>query len=228
MRLTLLLPVLALLLAGACASKPSQPETAVGGSEEVAWLTTDPPAAYRQAMTIGTVSGGKDVMILQPPYVSNAQLQAGLRDTLAEARLLATGGGRFRLDATMTHLDQPLFAGDMKISAGITYRLTDTTTGAVIYEKAITGIGEAGLFTSYGNAYYRLQQAQRLAVRASMRLSCRTSTAWPAGRLPEESEMVRLLSLALAALLASTSLALADGCDEAPPPPPQTAEKPTT
>lgn len=180
MRPTLFLPILALLLAGACASKPSQPETAVATPPPFAMEPSEPPAAYRSAIAVGAVSGGKDVMFLQAPYVSNAELGMDLRATLAAAQLLAADGGRFRLDVTMTHLDSPFIAGDMKISAGIQYRLTDTATGAVVYDKKITGVGEAGLFTSYGSAYYRLQYAQRLAVRSSMRLFVQDLYSLPA------------------------------------------------
>jgi hypothetical protein len=168
---TLILTLLALLLAGACASKPSHPETVVGGSEPFAVpLPQDPPAIYSDAIEIGTVSGGKDVIILQGPYVNNAELASALRATLSAARLAATGNARYRLDATMTHLDSPFIAGDMRISAVIAYKLTDAATGAVVYERTISGVGEAGLFSSYGSAYYRLQHAQQLAVRASMSL----------------------------------------------------------
>jgi hypothetical protein len=170
MKPTLILSLLALLLVGACASKPSHPETVVGGSEPFAALPQEPPAAYRDAIEIGTVSGGKDVFILQGPYVNNVELRSTLRATLMEARLGATGNARFRLDATMTHLDSPFIAGDMRISAVIAYKLTDTATGAVVYEKTISGVGEAGLFSSYGSAYYRLQLAQQLAVKQSTRL----------------------------------------------------------
>jgi hypothetical protein len=170
MRPTLILSLLALLLAAGCASKPSHPETVVGGSEPFAALPQDPPAAYRDAVEIGTVSGGKDVMILQGPYVSNTELRSTLRATLMAAQLAATGNARYRLDATMTHLDSPFIAGDMKISAVIAYKLTDIASNAVVYEKTISGVGEAGLFSSYGNAYYRLQLAQQLAVRQSARL----------------------------------------------------------
>ena len=40
--------------------------------------------------------------------------------------------------------------------------------------------------------------------------------------------MIRLLSLAFAALLAIAAPALAQGCDDGPPPPPPQGDQPTT
>jgi hypothetical protein len=64
--------VVLLLLVG-CASQPNHLFIVPNVKDIV--TSQDPAPVYRDAITAGPVSGGKDVSILSIPYISNADLQ---------------------------------------------------------------------------------------------------------------------------------------------------------
>jgi hypothetical protein len=128
----------------------------------------DPASAYRDAVTAGPVSGGKDVSILSIPYISNADLQESLVHTLANAKLASASNGRFRLDATL-QLDQPFISINTTVTANIAYRLTEVATGSVVYERLIATEGTVTYF-EVPSGPERMRYANWRAVRANLRL----------------------------------------------------------
>ena len=127
-----------------------------------------PAPAYREAITVAPVSGGKDVSILSIPYISNADFQESLVRTLTNAKLASASNGPFRLEATL-RLDQPFIAINTTVTATIAYRLTEVATGAVVYDHTLVTPGTVTYFeVPVGSE--RMRYANWRAVRANLRM----------------------------------------------------------
>jgi hypothetical protein len=75
--------------------------------------------------------------------------------------------GRFRLDAILLNLTRPYAGFAMTVTASIAYRMTDTTNGAAVYDKVLTGLGTATLDDAITNNN-RLRIADQRAVGANL------------------------------------------------------------
>ena len=160
------LATVALLPLAGCASQPDY-LFIVPNVKDIA-TSQNPAPAYRDAITAGPVSGGKDVSILSIPYISNADFQESLVRTLANAKLASAGNGRFRLEAAL-QLDQPFIAVNTTVIAKIAYRLTEVATGSVVYERLLATEGTVTYF-EVPSGPERMRYANWRAVRANLRL----------------------------------------------------------
>jgi len=70
--------------------------------------------------------------------VGNPEFQSALQNSLGAAGMLASSSGRYRLDAILNELDQPLFGLDMSVSSTVHYTLTDTTNSKQAFDQSIT------------------------------------------------------------------------------------------
>jgi hypothetical protein len=131
-------------------------------------LARGPAPAYRNAITVGSVSVGLDTATPWRSNVSPAEIQETLVRTLALAALGAPQGGRYRLDVTLLTLDRPYAGFAMTVSAQIAYRLTEVATGNVVYNSVLTTLGTATLDDAITNEL-RLRIADERAVRANLR-----------------------------------------------------------
>ncbi|MDP2329569.1 MAG: hypothetical protein Q8M19_02570 [Reyranella sp.] len=161
----LVFAVVALTFAGACAGQPDS----IFMVPRLTGVDTarGPAPAYRDAITVGAVTGGKDTTILHPPYVSNTDLRDALVQTLIRANLARAENGRFRLDAVLQKLDQPFIALDITVTATIAYKLTEVATGTVVYDKALVTSAKATII-EHGVASERLRLANTRAVSANL------------------------------------------------------------
>lgn len=161
-----------LLVTGACAPPPTYSAMVPnpGGGT--------PAPSYRNTITVGSVSLGRDTGNPWTSSVGPGQLQEALVQTLAVAGLAQGANGRFRLDALLLTLDRPYAGFAMTVTAAIAYRLTEVATGAVVYEKTLTGLGTATLDDAVTNDN-RLRIADQRAVRASLQELVRELCALP-------------------------------------------------
>ena len=127
-----------------------------------------PAAAYRNSVALAPVGVGRDTGTPWTARFGAAQVQQALTETLLAARLGAAQSGRFRLDATLLDLGRPYAGFAMTVTATIAYRLTDSQTGAVLYNQAITTVGSASLHDAVTNEN-RLRIADERAVQANLR-----------------------------------------------------------
>lgn len=164
-RRALVASALAMALLGACAPPPVQPSAMV---PDLAGLAPGPAPAYRQSITAAPVAGGRGVSPLWTARIDNAQFQASLVSTLANAGLGQAAGGRYRLDATLAKLERPFAGYGMTVEAVVAYRLTDTVTGAVVYDASLATPGTATLDDAIDNNT-RLVLANERAVQANLR-----------------------------------------------------------
>lgn len=135
---------------------------------DLAGLTAGPAPAYRQSITAAPVGGGPGVSPAWTAAIDTAQFQAALASTLQAAGLGGLDGGRFRLDATLVKLERPFAGYGMTVEAVVAYRLTDTVTGAVVYDATLATPGTATLDDAIDNNT-RLVLANERAVQANLR-----------------------------------------------------------
>jgi hypothetical protein len=153
-----------LVMASACAP----PATYTAMVPDPAVMAGRAPApVYRNAITVGSVSVGRDSGTPWTSAVGPDQVQQALTTMLASAQLGQAASGRFRLDAVLLTLSRPYAGFAMTVTATIAYRLTDLANGRVVYEKTLTGLGTATLDDAVGNDN-RLRIADQRAVGANL------------------------------------------------------------
>jgi hypothetical protein len=162
----LLVAMLLLAGLGACA----MPATYTSMVPELASadLGPGPAPSYRGAITVAPVSIGTDTSAPWTSQIGSTEFQDALVRTLMLANLASPQGGRFRLEATLLGLDRPYAGFAMTVTASVAYRLTDTATGAVVYQETRTSLGTATLNDAILNAN-RLRMADERALRANIR-----------------------------------------------------------
>jgi hypothetical protein len=162
----LLVAMLLLAGLGACATPGSY--TSMVPELASAELGPGPAPSYRGAITVASVSIGTDTSTPWTSQIGSAEFQDALVRTLMLANLASPQGGRFRLDATLLGLSRPFAGFAMTVTASVAYRLTDTATGAVVYQETRTSLGTASLNDAIMNAN-RLRIADERALRANIR-----------------------------------------------------------
>ncbi|MFO1161781.1 MAG: hypothetical protein U1E60_23290 [Reyranellaceae bacterium] len=158
--------LVALTLVGACASRSDltlQPADLSGID-----TARGPAPAYRDAVSLAPVSIGRDTGTPWTARFGGTQVQQALMESLLAAHLGTAQSGRFRLDATLLNLERPYASFAMTVTATIVYRLTDSLSGAVLYNQTVTTIGSASLADAITNEN-RLRIADERAVRANLR-----------------------------------------------------------
>jgi hypothetical protein len=161
----LLVAMLLLVGLGACATPASY--TSMIPELVSADLGPGPAPSYRGAITVAPVGIGTDTSAPWTSQIGSAEFQEALVRTLTLANLASPQGGRFRLDATLLGLSRPFAGFAMTVAASVAYRLTDTATGAVVYQETRTSLGTASLNDAITNEN-RLRIADERALRANI------------------------------------------------------------
>jgi hypothetical protein len=158
----LLLAAFPLACVGACAP-PASYSAMVAGAP----MGQAPAPVYRNAITVGSVTLGRDMGTPWTSAVGPDQVQLALVQTLAAAGLGQAANGRFRLDGQLLTLSRPYAGFAMTVTAAIAWRLTDVTNGAVVYDRTLQGLGTATLDDAIDNNN-RLRIADQRAIRANL------------------------------------------------------------
>ena len=124
--------VLLALLAAACA-QPASPLVMAAYIRPA----IPPPPAYRDAIMVAAVSGGLDTDPLSISEVDNRRLAEALELSLRDARLGAVEGGRFRLEAYLKKLDQPVTPSPRTVTATVMYQLSEVPSGDLYYQRTL-------------------------------------------------------------------------------------------
>lgn len=162
-RRRLLLAALSLAwVVGACAPPANYSAMVAGAPSGQA-----PAPVYRNAITVGSITPGRDIGTPWASAVGPGQVQQALVQTLAAAGLGQAANGRFRLDGQLMTLSRPYAGFAMTVTAAIAWRLTDTTNGAVVYDRTLQGLGTATLDDAVDNNN-RLRIADQRAIRANL------------------------------------------------------------
>jgi hypothetical protein len=166
----LLVAMLLLSGLGACAPPPSYSSMVpdLAGIDAGVNLARGPAPSYRAAIAVAPVSIGNDTSVPWTSQISSAEFQEALVRTLMVANLASAQNGRFRLEAALLKLERPYAGFAMTVTASIAYRLTETATGAVVYQDTRSSLGTASLNDAVTNTN-RLRIADERAIRANFR-----------------------------------------------------------
>lgn len=159
-----MMPLALLLLAlglSACASgakpgamlAPNTPQTTISAN-----------SSLREAVAIGQVSGGRETNPLWVSDVSSSDLAEALRLSLAVRTMLAIRDERFKLEATMINLQQPMMGIDMTVTSRVRYRLTRLSDNAIVFEREIA----APFTAAFSSSFYGMERL-KLANEGSIR-----------------------------------------------------------
>ena len=159
-----IVPIALLLLVlglSACASgakpgamlPPNSPQTTIA-----------PNSNLREAVAIGQVSGGRETNPLWVSDVSSADLAETLRLSLAARTMLTIRNERFRLEASLIQLQQPMMGVDMTVTSRINYRLIRVADNTIAFEREIT----APFTAAFSSSFYGVERL-RLANEGSIR-----------------------------------------------------------
>lgn len=124
-------------------------------------------SALRQAVAVGSVTGGQATSPLWTSQVANEDFTAALRVSLNAHAMIDLSGRRLRLDAVLTNLSQPFVGLDMTVTAVVAYRLTDVATGRVVFDRVIATPFTADFAASLLGVE-RLRVANEGAIRANI------------------------------------------------------------
>jgi len=133
--------------------------------------TTVLPAdsVLQHAVRITSVSGGTDTNPLWKSKVGNAEFQSALQSSLGAAGLLASGEGRYQLNAELESLDQPFAGFDLTVHSRVRYRLTDLTVNKPVFDRQV----DADYTATVGDAFIAVERL-RLANEGSVKKNIQT------------------------------------------------------
>ncbi|MCA3415429.1 MAG: hypothetical protein INF84_12595 [Roseomonas sp.] len=121
----------------------------------------------REAVGIGQVSGGRETNPLWVSDVSSSDLAEALRLSLSVRTMLAIRDERFRLEANMINLQQPMMGLDMTVTSKVRYRLTRLSDNTIVFEREITAPFTAA-FSSSLVGVERLKLANEGSIRENI------------------------------------------------------------
>ena len=131
MQRALFVSILMLALVGCAAPARIDQMTAVPSAQ----LPTTSP--LYQSVSVNNISGGSSTNPMLKSNVGNLEFQSALQNSLRAAGMLANSSGRYRLDAMINKLDQPLIGFDMSVTSTVNYTLTDTTNSNKAFDQTI-------------------------------------------------------------------------------------------
>lgn len=145
--------IAAALALSACASA-SKPGAMVAPVSEKTIIAED--SGLREAITVVTVTGGKETNPLWTSEVSNEDFAEALRQSLAGHAMLAAVEGKYRLEAEMQKLKQPFAGFNMTVTSTVRYKLTDVASGAVVLDEVV----EVPYTAEMGDAFVGVKRLQ--------------------------------------------------------------------
>jgi opacity protein-like surface antigen len=133
--------------------------------------TTALPAAsgLQHTVQVSNVSGGTSTNPMWMSKVGNPEFQSALQSSLATAGMLSSGAGRYRLEAMLETLHQPMIGFDMTVHSQVHYTLNDTTTGKPVFDREIN----ADFTATMGDAFIAVTRLQ-LANEGSIKKNIQT------------------------------------------------------
>lgn len=118
----------------------------------------------QHAVTIAGVSGGTETNPLWMSKVGNAEFQSALQSSLGAAGLLANGDGRYRLNAKLEALHQPMIGFDLTVHSQVHYSLLDVADSKTVFDREIN----ADFTATVGDAFIAVERL-RLANEGSIK-----------------------------------------------------------
>lgn len=153
-------------LLAACAS-PARMNAMIPERTEATLISESSPLA--KALEIGAVSGGEETNPMWTSEVGNPEFKEALKNALANHAMLSEGAGRYKLTATMTSVDQPIFGASFTVTASVRYHLIEVSSGTTVFDQTITEPYTA----NFSDAFLAVERL-RLANEGAMRVNIGT------------------------------------------------------
>ena len=120
--------------------------------------TTALPTAstLQHAVQVSGVTGGTKTNPMWMSKVGDAEFQAALSSSLGTAGMLANGEARYRLEAKLLQLKQPMIGFDMAVDSRVHYTLTETGTGKAVFDRDVIATYTA----TVGDAFLAVKRLQ--------------------------------------------------------------------
>lgn len=93
--------------------------------------------ALKKEVSVTSVSGGEKTNPAWTSEISNENFSGALKASLNKHGLLSDSG-KYKLQATLLKVEQPLFGLDMTVTTHVKYTLTNSENNNVIYSDTIT------------------------------------------------------------------------------------------
>jgi len=166
----LMLVLCAVMIVAGCA-KPARVSQMTTGVVKPDVVAGEPD--LQGALKLGSVGGGEETDPLWTSEVGTPEFRQALDQSLQASGLLAATPeeARYRVDAQMLEVDQPLFGFSLTVTSTVDYTVTDMAEGAgkVFFSKKITKSHTA----TVGDAFVAVERL-RLANEGSIRNNIRT------------------------------------------------------
>lgn len=133
------------------------------------------PEALRGQMAVGEVGGGSVTSRWWGSRVSSLALAHALEDSLRSVGLFAqpAQGARYLLRAQLLAIDQPLLAADTTVTVMVDYRLVDTRSDAIVYQRVVRTAQTADFGAAMLSQPERMRLANEGAIRQTVNVMLR-------------------------------------------------------
>ena len=152
--------LMASLAACAAPAEPGRMTVAAGAAP------ADFPPQLRAALCVGSVTGGETTNPLWVSQVGNAEFTQALDASLGAQGLRATGGCRYRVDANLLGLSQPIAGLDLTVTSHVNYKVGAEGRPPMLQETVTTPF--TATFGDSPIAVIRLQRANEGSIKASI------------------------------------------------------------
>ncbi|WP_293328449.1 hypothetical protein [Parvibaculum sp.] len=95
-------------------------------------------SSLKKAITVGDVTGGSETNPLWTSEVGSPEFKTALEQSLMLDAMYAAEKPKYRLDAQMLDIDQPIVGLDLTVDSHVRYRLTEIDTNELVYEREIS------------------------------------------------------------------------------------------
>ncbi len=111
------------------------------------------PAELQENLELGDVSGGKKTNPLWTSEIDNNAFSGAVKESLSSQGLYSEDG-KYRLEVNLLKVDQPLFGLNFKVTTHVQYMLTNTDSGAVVFDNTVVAPHTA----SVGDAFVGIKR----------------------------------------------------------------------
>jgi hypothetical protein len=138
------------------------------GSKPDAMVATPVAVVHKSASDVAiAVSGGKETSKAGASQISSDAFGQALRDSISKSGLFAKvseGGSRYKLNAFIGKVDQPMFGFSMTVKMEVSYTLVDTQTNKSVWSQNVSSTYTAGAGDAFAGVT-RLRLANEGAAR---------------------------------------------------------------
>jgi hypothetical protein len=118
------------------------------GSKPDAMVATPVAAVHKSPSDVSiAVSGGKETSKAGASQISNDAFAQALQDSISKSGLFTkvnNGSGRYKLNAFIGKVEQPMFGFSMTVKMEVSYTLVDTQTNKPVWSQNVASSYTAG------------------------------------------------------------------------------------